>query len=223
MQIQRINSYFNSRNQIKAVGNPQQNYMTKINSSRANTASITDTVSFGMDLRPKLLSEEANILLGDSIKSIISKKREILEAINAPILALKKNSRVQLKEEIQVFPASTVTDLSLSETLDGTNVIFKHTPKSHESAEYVYIKSEKGDDWSEYKVQENCIEAFNFEQGKGVTLSKAYINEDTTLNQKKAIRIGAKTEMISPDILPDGIKTIDENLITALKILLGKK
>lgn len=222
MQIQRINSYFNSRNQIKAVGNPQQNYMTKINSSRMNNLNMGDTVSFGMDLRPKLLSKEANLLLGDSIQKIVTRKKEIFEAINAPILALKKDNGVQLKQEIQVFPASIMTDLSLNEVANGTKVTFRHTPKSGEISEYVYIKSQKGDDWSEYKVQENCIEAFKFEKAKGVTLSKAYINEDTTQKQKEDIRTGAKTELISSDILPEGIKSIDENLIVALRTFLGK-
>jgi len=222
MQIQRINSYFNSRSQINAVGNPQQNYMAKINSSRMNTSNMGDTVSFGMDLRPKLLSKEANLLLGDSIQKIVARKKEILEAINAPILALKKDNGVQLKQEINVFPSSIVDDLSLIEVADGTKITLKHTPKSSDISEYVYIKSQKGDDWSEYKVQENCIEVFKFEKAKGVTLSKAYISEDTTLKQKDAIRTGAKTEMISSDVLPEGIKSIDENLIVALKTLLGK-
>ena len=221
MQIQRINSYFNSRNQTNAVGNPQQNYMSKINSNRMNSAKMTDSVSFGISLEPKLLSAEVNELFRTALKKFNSEQKIILENLNKPIqelLSRKNIANLPIKE----FVAKDVEGMVLSKTLDdGSIVQFSSKFLTNSNTDSILVKVINGDKVTSIKIQENCIEELVSNKNE-VILNNAYTNSETTLVQLLGLRTKVNKEKVVDPQTSNGIKDISDDLKAALSALLDE-
>jgi len=221
MLIQKINSFYNTKNQANSVRNQQPSYMSNIRGHL-----MADTVSFQrLNLEPKLLSPEVNQLLGKAVAKLESEQNAILEAVNAPIRALKKRTdiaKINIPDEMK---QATVDDLTLLAPFENGGLIkFSKGFSEKTGKDYVIVESTDKDYWHYIKIQENSLEHMKTGGGKGVIFNNAFTNSETSEAQKSALRVNKKElkeENVSDPALSKGISELNKDLTTFLTKLLG--
>jgi hypothetical protein len=220
MLIQKLNAFNTQRYQARGINNnPQQpSYMSNV---RGNLKQ--DTVSFRMNLEPKLLSAEVNQLLGKAIAKLESEQKSILESVNAPIKALRERVGVS-NYNIPLVEPYTVEQLMLTKSFDdGTVIKFSKKFDNLIKQEVVFIESTDRDYMNVIKIQENCFEQMMAGGGKGVIINNAFTNVDTTPAQRNSLRFNSyKEENVTDPSKSKGIKILNQDITTLLTKLLGE-
>lgn len=218
MLIQKINTFNTQRFQAKSAVNQQpKSYMSNVRSN-----SMGDTVSFGINLEPKLLSKEVNVLLGKAINKIETEQKTILASLNAPIKALAQKTDLT-NLNISEFKAKDLENIGLIKRMaDGTVINFNKILSTVTNKEELLIKINKEDSHNVIKIQENCLEQIKSNK-KGVELNNAFYNDQTTEKQMTMLRYGSNrvSESITNPETSKGIQIMNSDLETALTNLLG--